>query len=196
MVIPNAIYAECPFCGEKTRHRVVKGKFNNKKMLVLEAIVKCTQCQNAHPTTIKEEKPIIIPLILSKMNKSTKKNIELPGSEIVKLGSEYLLNGVKVSITAVEVAEKRVDRAPAQNIRTLWAKEIERIQIGVSINDGSRTFSRKISAVPDEEFFIGDILTIKGSNVVIHRIKTLDKSLKKGSAIAKNIVRLYCKRVK
>lgn len=196
MDVPNAIYAECPFCGEETRHRVVKGKFSDKKMLILEAIVKCTECQNAHPILIKEEKPVIVPLILSKMNTSTKKNIELPSREIVKLGCEYFLDGVKISITAIEGAEKRVDSAPVQDIRTLWAKEIERIQIGISINDGSRTFSRKITAVPDEEFFIGDVLTIKGSNVAIHRIKTYARSIKKGSAIAKNIVRLYCKRVK
>jgi uncharacterized Zn finger protein len=196
MLVPNAIFVECTFCQEETKHRVIKGKFSDKKQLVLDAVVKCNQCQNTHHKLIKEEKPVEVPLILSKMNKSTKKTIEIKGNEMVELKGEYLVDGSRLIITAIETKDRRVESALAKNIRTLWAKEIDKIQLGVSINAGSRTLSRKITAVPDELFNIGDILTIKGSNFAIHRIKTTERILKKGGAIAQDIVRLYCKRVK
>jgi uncharacterized Zn finger protein len=46
-------------------------------------------------------------------------------------------------------------------------------------------------AVPDEEFGIGDILTVGKRNVVIHTIKIEDKTLKTGAARARDIVRIY-----
>jgi uncharacterized Zn finger protein len=46
-------------------------------------------------------------------------------------------------------------------------------------------------AVPDEEFFIGDILEFQKKQVVVHSIRIQERTIRKGSALAREIVRVY-----
>ena len=61
---------------------------------------------------------------------------------------------------------------------------------------GAKTLKRTLWAVPEEEFFIGDVMRIKGLRLAIHAIKTKDKKVKKGSVAARDIVRMYAKVVR
>ena len=193
MDVPSAIYIQCPSCGEETLHRVIKGKMGEKKQLTLEALVKCSQCGHRYNTVIKEEKPVTIPLIVSEGADSKKDSIKLASAETVERGTEYQLDRGTIKITGIETKRGRVDSAQARDIATLWAKKFDRLKIRVSINKGSKTFSRVIWAVPDEEICVGDIIRIKGDSVAIHSIKTERRHIKKGSAEARDIVRLYAK---
>jgi uncharacterized Zn finger protein len=196
MEVPSALYLGCPSCGEETLHRVIKGKRGEKKQITLEALVKCSQCGHRYNTVVKEEKPITIPLILSEGPNSIKDSIELASAETVEKGSEYQLDRNTVRITGIETEKGRVISARAREIKTLWAKKFDRLKIRVSINKGSRTLSRVIWAVPDEEFCVGDVIRIKGDSVAIHSIKTESRHIKRGTAEARNIVRLYGKIVR
>jgi uncharacterized Zn finger protein len=196
MNLPAAVYTQCPICKEETLHRVIKGKLGEKKPKVLEALVKCSQCDHIHQDVIRAERKTVIPLILSEQESSLKTEMELPENEIIQIDSEYHLDRNLIKITAIEVGNKRVLEAKATDISTLWAKKFDRIKLKISINKGSRTLKRTIWAVPDEEFFIGDVMRIKGLNLAIHAIKTKDKRIKKGSVAARDIVRLYAKAVR
>ena len=196
MEVPSALYLECPSCGEETLHRVIKGKLGEKKNITLDALVKCSGCNHRYNTVITEEKPLIIPLIISEGANSTKDTIELASGETVEKGSEYQLDRNTIKITGIETEKGRVRSARARDIRTLWAKKFDRLKIRVSINKGSRTLSRVIWAVPDEEFYVGDVIRIKGDSVAIHSIKTQSGHIKRGGAQARDIVRLYAKMVR
>ena len=196
MDVPSAIYIECPSCGEETLHRVIKGKLGEKKQLRLEALVKCSQCGHRYNTVISEQKPVTIPLIVSEGPNSKKDTIELASAETVKSGTEYQLDRGTIKITGIETERGRVDSAKARDIATLWAKKFDRLKIRVSINKGRRTLSRALWAVPNEEFCVGDVIRIKGDSVAIHSIKTVNRLIKRGSAEARDIVRIYAKLVR
>ncbi len=192
---PAAVYTQCPMCKEETLHRVIKGRMGEKKT-VLEALVKCSQCDYVHPDVIRGEITVSIPLILSEQERSQKTEMEFPEKEIIKVNSEFQLKRNIIKIASIEVGNKRVSEAQANEITTLWAKKFDRIKLKISINKGSKTLNRTIWAVPDEEFFIGDVMRIKGLNLAIHAIKTKDKKVKKGSVAARDIIRLYAKAVR
>ena len=196
MDVPSALYIVCPSCGEETLHRVIKGKLGQKKKLTLEALVKCSGCGHRYNTVISEEKPVTIPLIVSEGPSSKKESIELASAETVERGREYQLDRNTIKITGIETDNGGVKSAKARDIRTLWAVKFDRLKIRVSINKGSKTLSRVIWAVPDEEFFVGDVIRIRGDSVAIHSIKTTNKHIKTGSAEARDIVRLYAKIVR
>jgi uncharacterized Zn finger protein len=61
----------------------------------------------------------------------------------------------------------------------------------ISINSGSRTLSRSFFAVPDEEFYIGDIIKSGRDQIVVHKIKTHKRIIKDGGTTAREITRLY-----
>ena len=196
MELPSAIYIECPSCKEETLHRVIKGSIGEKKGLVVDVLVKCSKCDLKHPSVIKVERTTTIPVIVSELGNSQKNEIELSEQDTIHVGGEYQLDSGLVKITAIDTKKGRVKSSLAKDVTTLWAKKFDRLKLKVSINKGSKTLTRIIWAVPDEEFFVGDLMRIKGLNFAIHRIKTKDKNLKKGSAEARDIVRLYGKVVR
>jgi uncharacterized Zn finger protein len=196
MELPRGLNIECPNCGEETLHRVIKGRIGERKMLTLTALVRCSRCGLRHNTVIREEKPVCLPVIVSNQDNSSKHEMELAGDEEIYIGSEYQINSGRIIITAIDTGKGRVEVSRAKNVTTLWAKTFDRIKLPISVNRGDRTLNRIIWAVPDEEFFIGDVMRIKGLSVTIHRIKTKNRILKKGNAVARDIVRLYAKIVR
>ena len=192
----GALYVECPACEEETLHRVIKASIGEKNGVVVDALVKCGKCGLRHPSVIRADRFITIPLIVSEQDTSQKNEIELSAQETIHVGDEYHHDRGEIKITAIETKKGRVKSSIAKDVKTLWAKKFDRLKLKVSINKGSRTLTRTIWAVPDEEFFIGEVMRIKGLNFTIHRIKTHDKSLKRGSAAARDIVRLYGKIVR
>ncbi|UCG70731.1 MAG: hypothetical protein JSV09_06935 [Thermoplasmata archaeon] len=194
--MPGALYIECPSCQEETLHRVIKGSIGEKKGLVVNALVKCGNCGHRHTSVIRAEKVITIPVVVSEQKISRKNEIELSSKEIIHIGDEYQLDRGQIKITAIETKKGRVKESQAKDVTTLWAKKFDRIKLKVSINKGSKTLVRTIWAVPDEEFFIGDVMRVKGLNFTIHSIKTEYKNIKRGSVPARDIVRLYGKVVR
>ena len=69
------------------------------------------------------------------------------------------------------------------------------MKVKFSINKKDVTVSRSILASPDEEFYIGDSLKIDRDYVVIHRIKTHTGIVRKGGVQARDIVRVYGKKI-
>ena len=193
MDLPNALYLDCPSCGEETLHKVIKGKIGEKKGVVIEALVKCKKCGHTHQSVIKPDRSVKIPVIVSDQAASLKNQIELSENETINVGNEYVLGRDTIKITSIEADKKRVKSSLARDATTLWAKKFDRIKLNVSVNKGTRTLKRTIWAVPDEEFFIGDVMRLKGLDVAIHSIKTRDRNIKKGGAVARDIVRLYAK---
>lgn len=196
MELPAAVYYQCPICKKETLHRVIKGKIREKKVVVLEGLFKCSKCGHKHMGDLKSEKLKTIPVIVSEEAKSQKNEIELPTGDIIGIGDEYELGRGRIKITAIETKSGRVEKSKVKDIRTLWAKKFDKLKLKISVNKGSKTLTRTIWAVPDEEFYIGDVMRIKGLNLTIHAIKTKSGRIKRGSVQAKDIVRLYAKAIR
>lgn len=194
MDFPSAIQHICPNCDHETLHKVLKGKLGNNKLLSLDCTIKCTECNFIHHTIITEKKMIEIPIIISNQDKSFQEKVELHPDEELKMDQELFLDEKSIKITSLEVNNKRVEMAFAKNVKTIWGKLLDqsgKVRLNVSIHKGPTTMSHVISALPDEEFFIGDILKIGRDNVAIYRIKTKSKVVKYDSALAGDIVRVY-----
>ena len=106
------------------------------------------------------------------------------------LGDEHLI------VTAIEVGEKRVPIAQVEDIKTIWAKRFDKIIVKISVNKHTKTIPTQVDALPDEEFFIGDLMTVGKDSVVIHTIKSRDGMVRRGSVAARDIVRIYTKAVR
>lgn len=187
MEIPSAIYLECPNCKKETLHQILKSK---GKKFTFDLISKCRDCGYIHQKTLNTSKSIETSIVVSEGEKSFKRKIELFCDEELNVGNELIVDEIPIIITSLET-EKRVKSAIASDIKTIWAKRYDKLKLKVSINKGDKTVSRSMIAVPDEEFFIGDIITFGRMNVVVHSIKTKEKIIKRGYAHARDIVRIY-----
>ena len=182
---------ECPVCKAETLHEVLSGKIGGKAQTVLESTVKCKECGHIHHSVLKAEKPVEVPVVVSWIDKSKRSSITLGPDEVLCVEDEIMAGDEQVIITSIESKGARVARAKARDITTVWGKRFDKVRVPFSISHVSKTFSEHVLAVPDEEFYVGDILNVGRHEVVIHSIKIKDKSLRMGGARARDIVRVY-----
>ncbi len=191
MTVPSSIIVECPVCKRETLHEVLHGKIGGKTQLVLESTARCKECNQVHPVVLKVDKPLSVPIIVSWLTESRRSAISLGPDEAVSVDDEIMCGDEPVKITSIESNGARVRRAKARNIQTIWAKRFDKVRVPFSISQHGRSFSEHVLAVPDEEFFVGDIMKVGKHEVVVHAIKIADRSLKDGGALARDIVRVY-----
>ena len=191
MTVPTSIMVECPVCKEETLHEVLSGKIGGKAQTVLESTVKCKECGHIHHSVLKAEKPVELPVVVSWLDKSQRSTLILGPDEVLSVEDEVMCGDEQVIVTSIESKGARVGRAKARDIQTVWGKRFDKVRVPFSISHVSKTFSDHVLAVPDEEFYVGDILKVGNHEVVIHSIKIKDKSLRMGGAKARDIVRAY-----
>ena len=191
MTTPTSVMVECPNCKEETLHEVLAGRVTGKNASVLDSTVRCRACGQVHHAVMKGEKPVSVPVVVSWLTKSNRTDITLGPDEVVSVDDEIMCGELPVLVTSVESKGARVKLAKAKDIDTIWGKRFDRVKLPFSINHHGRTYSEHLIVSPDDEFFIGDLIEVGKREVVIHTIKTEDRSLRKGSALARDIVRVY-----
>lgn len=191
MALPSSISAECPICKAESLHEVLSGKVGGKVQTVFETTVRCRQCGHVHHAVLTVERPVEIPVVVSWLRQSVRTVMALGPDEVLSVGDEIMCGEDPVLVTSIESRGARAKRARAKDIQTVWGKKFDKVRVPFSINHHGRSFSEHVMAVPDEEFFIGDMLKVGKHEVVIHSIKVEDRSLKTGGACAREIVRVY-----
>jgi uncharacterized Zn finger protein len=190
--VPDEIYFECPDCDDITVHDVLKGKMGKNSM---DATLKCQDCGLIRTTAVRFPKQIDVKVIVSYGSESLSFMITLEDDDLLKVGDEFHMDdGALVKVTGLELARgRRVKTARATEIVTIWAIEFGVIDVKVSINDDRKTYSKTVPSSPDDEFTVGNILSFDDMDCLIHSIKIQDRMLRRGSAEARNIVRIYGK---
>lgn len=180
----------CPSCSPDTpvSHIILKGK--------KDELLQCQECKSVH----KEKKPknLLVRVIVSKGKESVHTRALLCGlirkeDEII-IDDEATGEAYLVKITSIEVEDKRVEEAKAQDIKTIWARAIDEAIVKFAISHRETTESVSMRVPGDREFVIGDKVEVNNRKLKIIRIKIRDSGFKsrKGVAIkAKYIKRIY-----
>ena len=85
-----------------------------------------------------------------------------------------------------------MEAANIKEVQTLWTINYDMAKIKVSINRNDITRSLELEVDLDEVFEVDSEIEIDGVMVTIHSIKLHDKRIRRGTAIARDIVRVYC----
>jgi len=195
MASPSALVLVCEECGEMP-HRVLSGRVSGTDAVVFQGTVKCSSCGRIRSVTVREDRPVEVPAIVSEGAKSERTTVEFGPDELVEVGARLEVDGHRLEVMAIEVGERRVPASKAANVRTIWVKRIDRLPVKFSVNKGSRTVVFNIDAAPDEEFEVGDIVDLGRERAVIHRIRVGSRTLRRGAAAAEDIVRMYGRMVR
>jgi uncharacterized Zn finger protein len=197
--VPNpwTLYVECEACGETTPHEVLKGQEREgRDAVIVEGIFKCKQCGKTGQRALRDEKPVVLQVILSAADGSRRSTVTVDAAEKLAVGDELFVGKDRIVVTALEAEGRHVEAAVARERPVVWSKIFNRVKVKVSINRGHSTAAELIDAAPDEEFSVGEILTIKRSKAVIHTIKTGTSTLRQGGASARAITRIYAREMR
>ena len=128
------------------------------------------------------------------MENSIKTTIDLSPSDQLEIGDILLSDLGQVEVTSIEVDGKRVNKAPIEDIITIWASSIEiPARIGFSVDLHGKVDSYKLDLDRDFEIATEDIVKIDKHVVKIHVIKTEERKITNGYAKANVIKRVYSK---
>ena len=190
--MPDTIYNECPDCGDVTEHKILKAKMGNFNV---NGTFQCKECGRVFSGVIRLPKEFEVKVLLSDGDLTETTQTMLREDEIVAVGDEFDLDdGRHVQITYIELPDgSRKKKAPATEVKALWVKAFGVLMVKVSVNDYKKTYPMLCEAEPDDEFTVGMFMHFDLWDCVIHAIKTKDRLLRKGTAEARDIVRIYAK---
>lgn len=178
-------------CKRETLHEVLSGKMSGKSLAVMDSTVRCRECEHVHHIVIKIEKPIDIPVVISWLEESKRSKVTLGPDEVLSVEDEIMCGEEPLIVTAIESNGARPRRAKARDIQTVWAKKFSKVRVPFSVSQAGKSYSDHVLALPDEEFYVGDIITVGKREVVIHTIKTKGRVMRTGGTTAREIVRVY-----
>lgn len=187
--IPASMNFDCPDCEEETLHKTVKGRFEGRR---LKLVLKCSKCGKVSKTTIEPTQNSQVRMIVSRGDISEKTVAEFPSDWDMAVGDEFMHEDERLQVTGIEVDGIRVEGANVKEIQTLWTKNFDRARVRISINRHGHTRSLEIMTDPEEEFEVETEIEVDGIPAVIHSIKTKEAHMRRGSAPAREIVRIYC----
>ncbi len=186
------IFYECPDCDEETEHQILRGRMGRA---TIDGTFRCNSCGRVTSETIRVPELIEVSVVYSdgEVSETTRTTIE--SNDIIAIDDEFELDdGRRVCVTHIDVDDgKNVKKALATDIRKLWVKRFDILSVKVSVNDDDRTYSLRVEAEPDDEFVVGTQLEFKDFNCLIHVIKTKHSLVRRGSAEARHITRIYGK---
>jgi uncharacterized Zn finger protein len=159
----------CPSCGEKCEHLLVDESRN--------PVVRCTVCGHTHRGVPPKEKEIQVRVILA-----------------AECGDEA--SGVEV--TSIESKGKRVKKARARDVSTLWTRAIDQVVVRASVHKGWVTSPVSVVCEGGEEFSVGESWTFGPLPFRITHMKLRNgKVLRKDGqrAPARSVKRIYGNRL-
>ena len=185
------ITLDCPECKDETEHEVVSES--------RDRLVRCTACgHHHHVQREREPRSIVVKTIVSREGTSMVGLIEFAEDDecfvddhlVAEVGDEAY--GVEVS--SIECGEKRVQRAKATTITTLWTRTIDQVVVKISVHDGRKTLPLYMDCDGETEFVIGEKYVVDGKRFKISHLKLRDGPLMRKDGwktIAHRIKRIY-----
>jgi uncharacterized Zn finger protein len=181
----------CPLCNDETEHEILAES--------RDLLVRCTACGNHHRIPrAKERGPLAVKTIVSREGSSMTCSIEFADDDTCSLDDHLVAEcgdeAYGVEVTAIECGEKRVRRAKARDITTLWTRTIDRVIVKVSTHDGRKTTPLYMECDGEETFVVGNQYNAGNNRFTVSHLKLRDGPLmrKEGwKTVANRIKRIY-----
>lgn len=144
----------CPECGRTEVHEVLSRARGTR--------VRCTACGTVRVEPPKKERPPLkVKAIVSEEETSRVCTIELEHDEACAIGDHHVAacgeEYIAVEVSGIERGLRRVRKARAKDITTLWTRKIEQVSVRVSVHGGKKTVPVLIDVPGEEPFVVGEV---------------------------------------
>lgn len=176
----------CPSCDAETEHATIKSG--------QESLVRCEECGTVQSVQKERERLTTLKVIVNKGDVSKPYHIKIPAREVLRVGEELLVDDESQDVVLTEIAsletDRRVESAPAEDIKTAWARAIDEVDVKISVYRKGLTRSLKTNTSGDEVFELGEVREVEGIKFKIVKIKLRNEGFA-DNAKAKDITRVW-----
>ena len=113
---------------------------------------------------------------------------------MLRVGDELLVDDPAKDVVMTEIAsletDRRVGSAPAETVKTVWARATDHVPLKISVYRNGKTHPLKIGVAGDEVFEVGEARKVDGFKFVIVKIKLRGEGFAE-VAEAKDIQRVW-----
>jgi uncharacterized Zn finger protein len=184
-------FLRCPACLQEGEHEILKESH--------DLLVRCMACGHIYHTPVEREPTVIqVKAVISQETESRVGTVELLDDEQCRIGdllvAEIGEDIAGVEVTGIEVGPRRMKKAKASEISTLWTRMVEKVVVKASVHDKKVTLPLYMECDGEEDFTIGEVRTVQGLRFRIQQIKLRNGSVmrKEGwKAWARKIKRIY-----
>ncbi len=192
----DLVDAFCTTCKEETEQEVLSES--------RDLIIRCTVCGLTSRRPLPPEpEPVYVKAIVSREGESFVAKAELMKGEVVEVG-DYIVaerddgEGAGVEIMSLEVGDKRVQKAVAEEINTIWSRAIDEVIVRISVHDGKKTIPMYVACEGDDRFTIDEIVSIDRVRARIDHICLRNGMIQRRKGkyeVANRIKRVYAYRL-
>lgn len=194
MAPPEEVETPCPACKAPQAHHVKKGEVV-KSGAGVEGTFTCRRCGHTHQGLVLIPLPVEVPLIVSRDAEAEPLAVQVLEEEEIRVGDEFEVEDALVEVTSIEIGDtKRVRKAPAKQIKTLWGKDITEIKVAFGLNVGPETRAFETTFDPEETIGIGDKFDLDDMEVEAQKIITTSGRRTHGRHSVREIRRVWLKR--
>ena len=176
----------CPTCGADTEHTLIKSGQEN--------LVRCIECETVHSVQVERERLVNLKVIVSNDELSEPYYIRIPAKDMLHVGDELLVDDPAKDVVMTEISsletDRRVNSAPAETVKTVWARATDDVPLKISVYRNGNTHSFKIPVSGDEVFEVGEARKVEGFKFVIVKMKLRGEGFA-DRAEAKDIQRVW-----
>jgi uncharacterized Zn finger protein len=186
---------KCPTCGSNSIEVLKSKKETSKTQEIEKLILKCEECQTVFRETFNIDRPVDYRIIISEHESSRKEFIKIYPDDILSTGDILKVGEETVEVSSLENKKgARVNKSVASDLVTIWASSLDILaRVGISIDYHGLVRSYKVDVERDFVMSVGDVVKLGEVFFKISSIKTTEKKIRKGSAIASAIKRVYGK---
>lgn len=186
----------CDACGRTTPHRILRVDPRSSSGGV-RGIARCRTCRWTHPFSSAAEPTVTVARILSDGPMSVAGRVTLPARAELEVGSAVPASSPPVRILRIDRKVGGPARsARAEEIATLWVAPDRGALVPVSIVEGRRTRSARLSMPPDRRLGVHGTIEAEGIPLVIVGLRARGRTWKEpgDEFFAREVDRVYARR--
>lgn len=188
----------CDNCGADTRHRILRlDRTTRAGTGRVRGVARCGECRWTHPFESAPPARVKVVQVLSTGRTSERSEVDLSPRTSLHVGSPVPNSDTPARVRRLDTRDGRqVASAVAAEVATLWAVPDLGAIVRVSIVEGQRTRTTKLTVPPDTRYTVGEPVTIEATRLVVTAIRARGRTwrLPGEGFVAGEVQRLYCRR--
>ena len=159
----------CDHCGGTTPHRILRlDPRGRAPQTRIRGVARCRVCRLTHSFASLPEPRVDLSMIISEGATSRRGRVSLPGSRKLQVGSGVPEAEEPLTIRRIDDQNRRSpSQALAREVATLWVTRDTGAVVAISIVEGRRTRSTRLSLPHGTRLTVGDELSLEQGTVEI-----------------------------
>lgn len=188
----------CDNCDAETPHRVLRWiSGTTRRSGALSGTARCRRCGWVHPFSIVRPARVEVAVVISDGPQSVHRRLLLLSTARVEKGGRIPGVDEPLYVRRIEASSGHsVSSARPSEIATVWATHQTGAAVPVSVIEGARTWTERLTLPTDSRLAVGEMLSVRGQRLEIVALRARGRTWRKpeDSFPAAEVSRVYTRR--